>query len=71
MDLTALGDLIVGFINSDLGGYIVWGLAFSGLLAQLAAMTPWGFDDKAAGFVNRVFTALAGNWGNARSQPRQ
>lgn len=71
MDLTVLGDLLVEFINTDVGAYIVWGLAASGLLAQLAAMTPWGYDDKAAGFVNRIFTALAGNWGNARSQPRQ
>lgn len=70
MDLTAIGDAFVAFLNTDLGAYITWGLAFSGLLAQVAAMTPWGKDDEAANFVHRIFKVLAGNWGQARSQPK-
>jgi hypothetical protein len=39
-------------------------------MAQLAAMTPWGWDDKLAGPLQRLFQVLAGNWGKAKSLPK-
>ena len=63
-------DAFLAFLETDLASYIAYGLAFSGLLAQLAAMTPFGHDDVAAGYLNRFFSILAGNWGRAKSLPK-
>jgi hypothetical protein len=45
-------------------------LAISGAFSQLAAITPWTWDDRAAGFfggVVRFAKVLAGNYGHAKN----
>lgn len=43
--------------------------SFVGVCSQIAPLTPWGWDDAAAGVLARIFAILAGNWGNATSRP--
>jgi len=46
-------------------------LALSGACSQLAAITPWTWDDRAAGFLGgfvRFAKVLAGNYGHAANE---
>lgn len=69
-DLAALIGALSTFLDSNLVQYLVAFLALSGAAAQLAALTPWGWDDKLAGPLQRLFSVLAGNWGKAKSLPK-
>lgn len=42
-------------------------LAILGALSQLAALTPWTWDDKAFGGLAKIFKVLAGNYGKAKN----
>lgn len=49
-------------------------LAISGAFAQLAALTPWTWDDRASGVfagVVRFGKVLAGNYGHAGNAPAE
>jgi hypothetical protein len=62
-----MGDA-VGWITANWGTLIVTGLAISGAFAQIAHLTPWGWDDDASGFIEKVFAFIAGNSGTAKGQ---
>lgn len=41
-------------------------LAVSGAFAQVAQLTPWGWDDEAAGWLKKIVAVIAGNAGTSK-----
>lgn len=64
--LLAMFDLVSSFFDTAFATYLGKALMVSGLLAQLAAITPWKWDDGVMGGVQKLLNVIAGNWGHAK-----
>jgi hypothetical protein len=58
----------LNYLSAHWVAILVGAAAVSGVFSQIAAVTPWTWDDGVAGALAKVLQAIAGNWGNQASK---